>query len=76
MLGYELGEYVGHHIAEFHADRSAIDSIMQRLSCGETLHEHPARLRCKDGSLRDVLVSSSALFETAGLFTRGAAPLT
>lgn len=63
MLGYSREEYVGHNIAEFHVDRHVLDDILQRLTQGETLHEVPARMRAKDGSIRDVLISSNALFE-------------
>ncbi|MEP6961481.1 MAG: ATP-binding protein, partial [Acidobacteriota bacterium] len=55
--------YIGQHIAEFHADPPVIEDILSRLTRGETLREYPARLRCKDGSFRDVLISSSVLFE-------------
>ena len=63
MLGYAGEEYIGHHIAEFHADSRAIEDILRRLKQGETLHEYPARLRCKDGSIRDVLINSNVLWE-------------
>jgi PAS domain S-box-containing protein len=63
MLGYERGEYVGRHIAEFHVDGAVIDDILARLAHGERLHEYPAQMRCKDGSIRDVLINSSAFFE-------------
>lgn len=63
MLGYEREEYVGRHISEFHADSAVIDDILTRLLRGETLHDYPARLRCKDGSIRDVLINSSGAFE-------------
>jgi PAS domain S-box-containing protein len=63
LLGYSHDEYVGHHIAEFHADQPVIDDILARLAAGETLTEHEACLRHKDGSLRHVLISSNALFE-------------
>jgi PAS domain S-box-containing protein len=63
MLGYTREEYIGHHIAEFHVDRAAIDDILARLTHGETLCDYPATLRCKDGSIREVLISSSARFE-------------
>jgi PAS domain S-box-containing protein len=62
MLGYDHDEYVGRHVAEFHADSEAIRDMLDRLKAGEHLHEHPARLRCKDGSIKDVLIDSSALF--------------
>ncbi|HET7007999.1 MAG TPA: PAS domain S-box protein, partial [Candidatus Binatia bacterium] len=63
LLGYTREEYVGRHIAEFHVDQPVIDAILERLQSGETLRDWPARLRCKDGSVRDVLINSSALFE-------------
>jgi len=63
MLGYSRDEYVGRHIGEFYDDRAVIDEMLARLARGETLRDWPARMRCKDGSLRDVLVSSNALFE-------------
>jgi PAS domain S-box-containing protein len=59
LLGYTREEYIGHHIAEFHADSEVIEDILGRLSRDETLHSYEARLRCKDGSLRHVLISSN-----------------
>ncbi|KQV35538.1 histidine kinase [Massilia sp. Root335] len=77
MLGYGWEEYVGRNITEFHADRPAIDDIIARLGRGETLYDHPARLRCKDGSIKHVLIHSNASFEDGRLrytrcFTRDA----
>jgi PAS domain S-box-containing protein len=63
MLGYAYAEYIGHPIANFHADISVINDILNRLTCAETLHDFPARLRHKDGSIRDVLISSNVLWE-------------
>ena len=63
LLGYPREEYVGHHIAEFHADRPVIDALLTRLMAGESLHEYPVRLRCKDRSIRHVLLNSSGFFD-------------
>jgi PAS domain S-box-containing protein len=63
MLGYGRDEYVGRHITEFHVDRPVIDDILTCLTRGEPVRERPARLRCRDGSIRDVLIDSSARFE-------------
>ena len=63
LLGYTREEYVGHHISEFHADAPVIDDILKRLSCGECLQGYEARLRCKDGSIKHVLISSNVLWE-------------
>ncbi|HEX8098267.1 MAG TPA: PAS domain S-box protein, partial [Pyrinomonadaceae bacterium] len=63
MLGYAPEEYLGHHIGEFHADRETISDILQRLQAGEVLREYAARLRCKDGSIKHVLIDSSVRWE-------------
>ena len=63
LLGYSKEEYVGRHIAEFHADAPVIGDILRRLTGGETLIEHEARLRAKDGSIKNVLISSNVLWE-------------
>ncbi|HEY9650181.1 MAG TPA: PAS domain S-box protein, partial [Coleofasciculaceae cyanobacterium] len=61
-LGYSRPEYVGQPITEFHADSEVIDDILQRLSTQEKLCNYEARLRCKDGSIRYVLIDSDARF--------------
>jgi two-component system, cell cycle sensor histidine kinase and response regulator CckA len=59
LLGYAREEYVGRHIGDFHVDRAVIDDILCRLNAGEVLSGCEARLRAKDGSIRNVLISSS-----------------
>jgi PAS domain S-box-containing protein len=59
LTGYTHDEYVGRHIADFHADPDIIEDILQRLTKNETLHNYEARLRRKDGSIRHVLISSN-----------------
>ena len=61
-LGYARDEFIGRHIAEFHADEDVIADILRRLQSGERLYDYPARLRCKDGSIRHVLIDSSVLW--------------
>jgi len=77
MLGYAREEYVGRHIAEFHADADVIGQILTTLCSGGTLYDQPARLRCKDGSIKHVLIHSNGHFEDGQLrytrcFTRDA----
>lgn len=60
LLGYSRKEYVGRHVAEFHADEQVIHDILARLSRGEAVDRYPARLRAKDGSIRHVLMTSNA----------------
>jgi PAS domain S-box-containing protein len=59
LLGYTRDEYVGSHIAEFHADTTVIEDILRRLNQRETLCNYQARLRCKNGATRDVLITSN-----------------
>ena len=61
MLGYDQDEYVGRHISEIHVSREAAADILKRVSDSEVLHNYEAQLRCKDGSVRDVLIASSVL---------------
>jgi PAS domain S-box-containing protein len=63
LLGYTADEYIGRHIADFHADQSTIQEILTRLSRGEKLDKFPARLKAKDGSVKEVEITSSVHFE-------------
>ncbi|HEX3869282.1 MAG TPA: PAS domain S-box protein [Pirellulales bacterium] len=63
LLGHKREEFIGRHIAEFHVEAGVIEDILRRLKSGETVHDRGARLRCKDGSIRDVLINSNALWE-------------
>jgi PAS domain S-box-containing protein len=75
LLDYPPQDYVGKNAAEFHADPSEGEKVLACLARGETLREHQATLRARDGSLRNVLISSSTDMENgrflrARLFTR------
>src|SRR4051812_33118301 len=62
LLGYSREEYVGRHIADFHADQPIIQDILARLTRGERLDKYEARLKAKDGTVKDVLISSNVQF--------------
>ena len=63
LLGYSREEYIGKDIRQFHADENIIEDIFTRLSSGEVLKNYKARLRCKDGSIKDVLINSNVLWK-------------
>jgi PAS domain S-box-containing protein len=67
MLGYARQEFVGHHIAEFYVEQSVIKEMLERLQAGEVLEKYEVRMRCKDGSIKYVSVSSS-VYREAGKF--------
>ena len=62
MLGYSAAEYIGHNVAEFYDDADA-EPLMDRLLSGSMLVDEPTRVRCKDGSIRDVLITSNGRWE-------------
>jgi PAS domain S-box-containing protein len=62
-LGYTREEYLGHRIAEFHADADVISDITGRLLRGESLYNYPAALLRKDGSIERVLIAANGLFQ-------------
>ena len=63
MLGYYAAEYIGHDVTEFHVDACIIEDILRRLGTGENVRNCEARMRCRDGSIKHVLIDSSALWE-------------
>ena len=63
LLGYARSEYLGRNIADFHADRAAIEDIMKLLSTGRPIHDCEARLVAKDGSIKYVAIDSNVFFE-------------
>jgi len=63
LLGYTSEDYIGHSTTEFHADLEVTQDILARLSRNETLRDYEARLRCKDGTIRHVLMNSNVCFE-------------
>jgi PAS domain S-box-containing protein len=63
MLGYSSEEYIGHHISEFHVVREKITDILKRLTCNETLDQYESELRCKDGSVKTVHISSNVFWD-------------
>lgn len=62
LLGYTREEYVGQHISKFHVDRDVIDDALTRLLRGDALVKFPARMRCKNGSIKKVLIDSNSLW--------------
>jgi hypothetical protein len=67
-LGYAPEEYVGQHIAKFHADQNTINDILRRLIANEILHNYEAKMVCKDGSTKYVLIDSSVYRDENGQF--------
>ena len=58
LLGYDIEAYVGRPAAVFHADAGVAADVTARLTRGEPLRQYEARLRCADGSIRHVQLTS------------------
>jgi PAS domain S-box-containing protein len=69
LLGYAREEFVGKKAAEFYAEQSEGLKALARLAIGETIRDCRTNLRARDGTLRNVLISSSADIEN-GRFLR------
>ena len=67
LLGYTAAEYIGQRIADFHVDADVATDMEARLGRGETLENYPVRLRCKDGSIRQLLMNANACFRDGQL---------
>ena len=63
LLGYTADEYIERHLAEFYVERNRFDEFWNRLMRGEVIYDFQAALRCKDGSIKHVLIHSSGLWE-------------
>lgn len=64
VLGYAKEEYIGFHIRNFHDDEHIINDILTKLTNDQVLQNYPARLKCKDGSIKHVLITSNVLRES------------
>jgi PAS domain S-box-containing protein len=58
-FGYAADEYIGRHIRDFHADQSLIEDILTKLTNNQILINYRATLKCKNGTLKDVLINSN-----------------
>lgn len=67
LLGYTQEEYVNHSLAEFHADKKRFEEFWGKLMRAEEVYNFAAELRCKDGSLKHVLIQSNGSWDK-GLF--------
>jgi PAS domain S-box-containing protein len=59
LLGYTRAEYLGRRLGELLVEPDAAP-LIARLAAGEDVREVEARLRARDGSMRDVHITSSA----------------
>lgn len=61
LVGYSEAEYLGRHISELFLDPEVAADILARLARDGRVDSCEARLRARDGSVRQVLIYGSAL---------------
>jgi PAS domain S-box-containing protein len=62
IVGCEAAEYVGHQLSEFFAEPEAAAALLARLARPGPVAAHAARLRARDGAIKDVLIDGAGLF--------------
>ena len=62
-LGYVADEYVGHPLGDFHVHQHVFEEFWAKLMRQEDIYDYPAELRCKDGSIKQVVIHSNGLWE-------------
>jgi len=75
LSGYTQQEYIGQDVRQFYFDPEHIDKLSAKLRREGTLTNEQIKIICKDGSLKDVLISCNIYsvegkFEHTRCFTR------
>jgi PAS domain S-box-containing protein len=63
LLGYAPQEYIGHSLCAFHVHQHVFKEFWAKLMRREDIYDFPAELRCKDGSVKQVVIHSNGLWE-------------
>jgi PAS domain S-box-containing protein len=63
LLGYDKDEYLGKNISEIHVDQAKINDILSRLRNNEIIKDCEAQIKCKDGSIRDVIILANVYWK-------------
>ncbi|MBL8880185.1 MAG: PAS domain S-box protein, partial [Phycisphaerales bacterium] len=67
MLGYDTEEYVNRPFAEFHVNRSVAEDALATLKRGASVTNVQTSLRCRNGSVRQVLIDMGGMWENGEL---------
>ena len=75
LIGYEAEAYLGHSFIEFCGEPAQGLELLKRLATKETVRNFPMTRRCKDGTIRHVLVDANSFwsdeqFQYSSIFLR------
>jgi len=65
LLGYSHDQYVGSQIKDYHVDEDVLKNLLDHLERREPLVEFPVRLRCRNGSIKQVMINSTVSSENS-----------
>jgi PAS domain S-box-containing protein len=63
LFGYEEDEYIGHPLKKFFHDAELFDKLHLKLKSEGSLKNQQAKIICKDGSLKDIMISCNLFSE-------------
>jgi PAS domain S-box-containing protein len=67
LLGRASDEVLGRQIAEFHVEPEVALDVLERVARKETVQNHRARVRDKNGTIKHVLIDANGLWEKDNL---------
>jgi PAS domain S-box-containing protein len=67
LLGYSAAEYIGRDIRDFIVEDEATPELLARLCRGEVVRDAEAEMRCRDGTIKTVVVDSRGLWDEGRL---------
>lgn len=63
LLGWTKNELVGQLVTKLNIGASVAADVLERLAAGETVHNHPGRLRHRTGDVKHVLIDANGVWE-------------
>jgi PAS domain S-box-containing protein len=63
LYGYQRDEFVGRSLDDFFLEPSALEWVFERLLERETVDNLEAQIRCKDGSIKEVMLSVNGFWQ-------------
>jgi PAS domain S-box-containing protein len=63
LLGYAPQDYIGRTLGSFHVHQHVFEQFWAKLMRREDIYDYSAELRCKDGSVKQVVINSNGLWE-------------
>jgi PAS domain S-box-containing protein len=63
LFGYEEDEYIGHPLKKFYHDPDLFDKLYLKLRKEGALKNKQAKIICKDGSFKDIMISCNLFSE-------------